>query len=203
MANDKENFIFKDDDVELIKVLSKQLGIAIENDALLKRTKELTIKDELTGLYNEKYVKERLDEEIRRAILYQRPCSLLLFNVDNFMQYRDTHGEMITEKSLKKIAGILKESSTEVSKVARLGGDEFAIVLPEKNKKEAMRLAEDICRKVESEGAKLVKKGEDPLTVSGSVSENPIDGTTAKELFNKAAQAIKKAKLEGKNRIST
>jgi len=203
VANDKEGFIFKEDDIELVKVLSKQLGIAIENDTLLRKTKELTIKDELTGLYNEKYIKDRLDEEIRRAILFQRPCSLLLFNIDNFMQYRDTHGEMITEKSLKRIAAVLKDTSTPVSKVARLGGDEFAVLLPEKNKKEATLIAEDIRKRIEAEGSKLAKKGEHPLTVSGSVSENPIDGATAKELFDKAAQAVKKAKLEGKNRIST
>lgn len=202
-ANNKDDYRFGDDDIELIKVLSKQLGIAIENDILLKRTKELAIKDELTDLYNEKYVRGRLDEEIKRAILYQRPCSLLLFNIDDFKEFRDRHGELVTEDTLKKIADVLKKNSTEVSKVARLGGDEFAIVLPEKNKKEATQFAEEIRKKIEAVEIKGARKDERHLTVSGSVSENPIDGTSANELFDKAKTALKKAKLEGKNRIAT
>lgn len=190
-GNNKDDYEFRDDNIELVKVLAKQLGIAIENDILLKRTQELAIKDELTGLYNEKYIKERLDEEIKRAILFQRPCSLLLFNIDNFAKYRDVKGEMVTEDILKKVAKILKQNSTEISKVARMAGDEFAVVLPERNKKEAMALAEEIRKKI----------GETDVTVSGSVSENPIDGTSGRELFNKAAAFMKKAKAGGKNRI--
>lgn len=202
-GNDKDDFKFKDDDIEVVKVLNKQLGIAVENDMLLRKAKDLAVKDELTGLYNEKYIKERLDEEIKRAILYQRPCSLLLFNIDNFKAFRDRHGEMFTEEILKRVADTLRKSSTEVSKISRLGGDEFAIVLPEKNKREATQLAEEIRKKIDAMGKKEAKKGEAPLTTSGSVSENPIDGASSKELFDKATMAMKKAKLEGKNRIAT
>ncbi len=200
-GNDSENFEFKIDDIELIKVLCKQLGIAIENAVLLKKAKELIVKDELTDLYNEKYIRGRLDEEIERSVLYQRPCSLLLFNIDNFKKFRDSHGEMATEDTLKKVATIIKESSTGVAKAARLGGDEFAIVLSEMNKKQSTKLADDIRKKIEALGAKLAGKEEGPLTISGSVSENPIDGTSAEELFDKARRAMKTAKLEGKNRI--
>lgn len=202
-GNDKDDFEFKDDDVDLIKVLCKQLAIAIENDRLSKRTKELAIKDDLTDLYNEKYIKGRLHEEIDRAVLYQRPCSLLLFNIDNFRAFRDKHGEMVTEECLKTISVILKEGATEIGKVSRVGGDEFAIVLPEKNKKEATQVAEEMRRKIEAMEVKGMKKSRPILTVSGGVSENPIDGTSTKELFEKAAVSMKRAKLEGKNRIAT
>ena len=110
---------------------------------------------------------------------------------------------MLTEDVLKRIASILKKSATEVSKAARLGGDEFAIVMPEKNKREATQLAEEVRKKIADANIKGPAKDEKPLTVSGGVSENPIDGITSKDLFDKAASAMKKAKLEGKNRIST
>lgn len=192
-GNNKENYNFAEDIVELVKVMTKQLGIAIENDTLLRKTEELTVKDELTDLYNEKYIKERLDEEIKRAMLFQRPCSLILLNIDNFKSFRQAHGEMNTEKTLRKISVVLKDSATEISKVARIGGDEFAIVLPEKNKKEAVKLAEEIRVKVE----------ETELTISGGVSENPLDGVTGVELFDKALGAMKIAKQSGKNKIET
>ncbi|NQT06533.1 MAG: diguanylate cyclase [Candidatus Omnitrophica bacterium] len=202
-GNNTDNFRFREDDIELIKVLSKQLGIAIGNDLLVRKTKELAIKDELTDLYNNKYIKERLGEEIKRAMLYQRPCSLLLFDIDNFKEFRQTQGEMVTEDVLKKIAATLKDSVTPVSKVARIGGDEFAVVLPEKNKKEATQLAEEIRKKVEDIGIKVSKKSKFSLTISGSVSENPIDGISSKDLFEKATALMKRAKLEGKNRVAT
>ncbi len=200
-GNSKDNFRYNEDDIELVNVLSKQLGIAIENDILLKKTKELAIKDDLTGLYNEKYIKERLEEEIKRAVVYQRPCSLLLFNIDNFKQFKDLQGVMVIEDTLRKIATILMESSTEISKAARLGGDEFALVLPEKNKKEAAKLAEEIRRKIEAAKVEKAKGGITSLTISGGVSENPIDGMSANELFAKATKAMIEAKHRGKNRI--
>lgn len=200
-GNSLDGYLFKTDDMELIKILCKQLGIASENALLIRKTNELIVKDELTGLYNENYIRERLDEEIQRSILYQRPCSLLLFNIDSFKEFRDTHGEMATEEALKKVASILAESSTGISKAARLGGNEFAVVLSEKNKKQASALAEQMRKNVERMGANLAGKKEKPLTITGSVSENPLDGSSSKELFSKAAESLRSGKGIAKNKI--
>jgi diguanylate cyclase (GGDEF)-like protein len=200
-GNNIDGYLFETDDMELIKILCKQLGIASENALLIKKTNELVVKDELTGLYNEKYIRERLDEEIQRSILYQRPCSLLLFNVDNFKRFRDTHGEMATEEALKKVASVLVETSTGICKAARLGGDEFAVVLSEKNKKQASALAEQMRKKIERMGMNLAGKGEDPLTITGSVSENPLDGSSSNELFAKANTSMRSGKEIAKNKI--
>ena len=200
-GNQLDDFSYKEEDIELVKVLTKQIGIALENDLLLRKAEELAFKDDLTGLYNESYIRTRLDEEIHRAILCQRPCSFLKFNIDGFKAYRDVHGEMATEEILKKIANLIKENSTEIGKVARLGGNEFAVVLPEKNKREAYNIAEDIRVKVETLSAKLSGKNEKPLSVSGGVSENPIDGSTAEELIKKATETLAAAKKSGKNKI--
>jgi len=200
-GNQLDDFTYKEEDIELVKVFTKQIGIALENDLLLRKAEELAFKDDLTGLYNESYIRTRLDEEIHRAILCQRPCSFLKFNIDGFKAYRDVHGEMATEEILKKIATLIKENSTEIGKVARLSGNEFAVVLPEKNKREAYNIAEDIRVKVEVLSAKLSGKNEKPLSVSGGVSENPIDGSTAEELIKKATETLAAAKKSGKNKI--
>jgi diguanylate cyclase (GGDEF)-like protein len=84
--------------------------------------------------------------------------------------------------------------------VGRVGDNDFAIVLPERNKRQAQEIAEDIRKKIEfafSEESDARKK----LTVSGGVSENPLDGIDAEELIVKAADLIKFAKTQGKNRI--
>ena len=100
---------------------------------------------------------------------------------------------------LKKVAKLIKENTTPVGKASRIGGDEFAMLLPEKNKREAAEIAEDIRKKIEAANF----SGDDRLkiTVCGGVGENPIDGSTQEELFKKAMEALKSAKSLGKNRV--
>jgi diguanylate cyclase (GGDEF)-like protein len=199
LGNEVEDFKFKDGELELIKIFTKQAAIAYESDLLARKTKELAIKDDLTDLYNEKYITTRLDEEIKRAVLYQRPCSYIVFNVDNFNRFREENGELATEKALRKIASVLQEYVTQIGRAARLSGDEFALLLPEKNKKEAYIIAEEIRKRVENLDLGLEKKTR--LTISGGVSENPLDGSTAEGLIEKATKLVSMAKAQGKNRI--
>lgn len=199
-SNVASDYEFKDDDIEVLKLLAKQIAIAVENESLTKKTKELSIKDELTGLYNEKYITGRLEEEIKRAILYQRPCSFAILNIDDFMLYHQGRGELVAEETIKEIGKIVEANVTEVDRVGRLSGDEFAVVMPEKNKKQANSLAEVLRQRVEafgiSGGDKYPRKF---VTVSGGVSENPLDGVTADQLIKKARASLGEAKAKGKN----
>lgn len=195
-----EDLRFKDDDIELIKVFAKQATIAIESDLLSKKTEQLAIKDDLTDLYNKTFIMGRMEEEIKRAIFYQRPCSFIAFNIDNFKKFRDTHGELAAEEALKRMAKIFRDNLTPVGKAARIGGDDFAMLLPEKNKKEAVYIAEELRKRVEA--TNLLRQGQASLTVSCGVSENPIDGATADELYKKAMAAVKEAKSLGKNKVA-
>lgn len=200
VGNDNDDYKFKPDEVDLVKVFARQMTIAIENDILLKKTEELAILDELTGLNNKNHILSRLEEEIKRAIFYQRPCSLLMLNIDNFKLYRESKGDLAAEEILKKTAKIIKDNATPMGRAGRVGWDEFAILLPEKNKKEAAVLAEALRKKVEGHNfggdAKL------NFTISIGVSENPIDGSTKEELFKKASDALAQAKAQGKNKVS-
>lgn len=199
VGSESENFEFKEDDIEVFKIFTKQAAIAYESSALTKKAKELEIRDDLTDLYNEKYIAERMGEEIKRAMLYQRPCSYIVFDIDDFDKFRVCNGELAVEKALKKVASILNRYTSEIGRAARLSGDSFALLLPEKNKREAYKIAEDIrmeVEKIEMEGANIKH-----LTVSGGVSENPIDGMSAADLMEKAAAGVSAAKTQGKNRI--
>lgn len=195
----QESYRYKTDDIDLIKIFAKQITIGIENAIWIKKSEELSIKDDLTDLYTKNYILSRLDEEIRRAIFYQRPCSFIVFNIDNFKALREERGELTAEDVIKKVAKIIKEDATPVGKVARIGGDEFALLLPEKNKKEAAHIAEELRKKIES--TNFMREGKLMITVSGAVSENPIDGSTQEELFKKAMELLKNAKSLGKNRV--
>jgi diguanylate cyclase (GGDEF)-like protein len=202
IGNSKDDFSYKKDDIEILHVFSKQAAIAIENDILLKKTEELEIRDGLTHLFNAKFIKERLEEEVRRGMIYQRPCSLILFNVDNFKPFCEKHGRMSGESALKKIANLIMDEITSVDRAGRFGDDEFAIILPERNKKESRDIAEELKKRISE--LKIIRgDGEKhiSITVSGSLSENPIDGVSGKELIDKAKNLMKQAKQEGKDTV--
>ncbi len=200
VANSKENFSYNKDDLELLDVFSKQVAIAIENDLLLHRVERLEIKDVLTGLYNQTFIQSRLQEEIKRAISCQRPCAFILLNIDNFADFHNNFGSLQAEAVLKRVASLIKDSVSDIDRVARFSDNEFAVVLPEKNKRSTLEVAENIRKKIEF----AFNEEQEPrrkITVSGSVSENPLDGINAEELINKAKALLNVAKEQGKNRI--
>ena len=200
VGNNEKDFIFTDDEKELLKVFAKQISIALENDVLARKSKELAIKDEVTRLYNYNYMKARLGEEIKRALIYQRPCGYLLVDIDDFKNFSKTYGEVKSEALLKELGAILQASVIEIDKVGRLCGDKFAVILPEKNKRQSTHIAEEIRKKIEEEIGKRVKS-DSKLTVTVGVSENPIDGSTADELMEKAERLVRNIKPLGKNRV--
>ena len=199
VGNKQDDYRYRVDDTDLIKIFAKQITIAIENDIWIKKSEELSIKDDLTDLYSKNYVLSRLDEEIRRAIFYQRPCSFILFSIDNFESLRETRGELVAEDVIKRVAKLIKDNTTPVGKAARISGKEFGMLLPEKNKREAAYVAEETRKQIEA--ANFSREGNLRITVSGGVSENPIDGSTQEDLFKKAAELLSNAKSLGKNRV--
>ena len=201
IGNNIASFSYRRQDIELLDIFARQIAIAIENDILARHVEKLEIKDTLTGLYNETFIRSRLQEEIKRAITYQRPCAFILLDIDNFQNFHHKFGSLQAETVLKRIAYLIRDSVTEIDRVGRINDDEFAIILPEKNKRRAQEIAEDIRKKIEftfSEETDISKK----VTASGGVSENPLDGIGSDELIAKAIELLEYAKKQGKNRIS-
>ncbi|MBU1124552.1 MAG: diguanylate cyclase, partial [Candidatus Omnitrophica bacterium] len=200
LGDPKDKAEYRREDAELLNLLSKQIVIAIENDALLRRIEKLEIKDTLTGLYNESFIRSSLKEEIKRAITYQRPCALVLFDIDLFKDFADCYGSLQVEAVIKKIAVLLRNSVSEIDRVGKTGDDEFVLILPERNKRQALSIADEIRKKIEFsfiDEPDAQKK----LTISGGVSENPLDGVGVDELFSKARELLFIAKSQGRNRV--
>jgi diguanylate cyclase (GGDEF)-like protein len=200
VGNEEANFVYSKSDLELINIFAKQTAIAIENDILLKKVDKLEIKDALTGLYNESYIRLRLDDEIKRAINFQRPCAFILLDIDDFATYEHQFGGIAEETALKKVASLLNDSVSDIDKVARFADSEFALVLPEKNKRQCLEIAEEIKNKIEKMFS-AETNSKKRLTVSGVVTENPIDGATSDELIHKAMDILDKNKSKDKNKI--
>ncbi|MBN3038655.1 MAG: diguanylate cyclase [Candidatus Omnitrophica bacterium] len=202
VGNNLSGFSFSEEEIEVISIFAKQIILAFENETLQRKTKELTVKDELTGLYNEKYIRDRLEEEIKRAISYQRPCSFIILEISDFERYRNAVGEMLVIDALKKIAQTFKESTSEIDKVARFSESQFAAILPEKNKRQSLEVAENIRAEISRFADSQKKSGDGAfLRINGGISSTPLDGETSIELINKALAYTEKAKEEGENKI--
>ncbi|OGW80938.1 MAG: hypothetical protein A3C47_05715 [Omnitrophica bacterium RIFCSPHIGHO2_02_FULL_51_18] len=168
----------------------------ISNNAreLLEKVEKLSLKDSLTGLYNGSYLRERLSEEIQRAVHYQQPCSLACFSVDNFDELLSRNGLKASEEALKSVAKVFSGYLSEFDRAARTSKGEFAVIFPDKNKKKVIEIADRIQKDIAG-----LSGGS--FTVCIGISENPIDGTLAEELLSKAKERVKSARLKGVNRV--
>lgn len=190
IGNRKASYQWGQELGDVMGIFAKQAGLAIENELLQRQAKSLAIYDELTGVYNEAYMRQRLAEEIQRAVLYQRPCALAMFRVQDLADYRRRHGDPEAERALKRITRLVQECVTEVDRVGRFNGNVLAVILPECNKRQAATLMEQIRQRAEQAFAGSADPS-DRLELRGSISENPVDGSTAEELIAKASNEVR------------
>ena len=189
MGNRTDRYTWTPEWIDLVKVFAKQTSIAIENEVLLRKAKTLTIRDELTGVYNERYIKRRLDEEIKRAIMYQRPCGFVMFRLHGLAGFRQRCGEPEAERILKKVARFVQESVTEIDRVGRFPGNEIVALLPERNKRQALEISDELGRRLLTTFAEF-SNGATPLRLEVGIAENPLDGMTGDDLIEKASTSL-------------
>lgn len=189
VGNNIPDFIYKRDDQELLDIFGKQVAIAIESDWLAAKVEGLEIKDMLTGLYNERYIRHHLDEEIKRAIIYQRPCGFVLARINNLASYQKQYGQVSSEAVFKKIASSLSAFFSGIEKVGRFADYDFAVILPEKNKRQAQKVAEELQKNVENIFLDETDKDK-KLGIATAVVENPLDGVNSSDLISIAQNLL-------------
>lgn len=190
------------DDRIVLQTVASELVVAVENSRLYRLTKRLAITDELTDLYNYRYLQQRLDEEIGRADRYGKQLSFLMLDIDNFKRVNDVHGHRVGDGVLAGIGQILKSTVREVDVVARYGGEEFSVLLPETDASGAFIVAEKIreaislARLKDADGQARIH-----VTVSIGLASYPVHAHDKEALLKAADDAVYHAKETGKNRV--
>jgi diguanylate cyclase (GGDEF)-like protein len=187
--------------LRVLSLLANQTAIAIENGKLYRRAEQLAVTDDLTQVYNYRFLKMALRREVKRAARFSQKFSLLMVDVDNLKIYNDQNGHLRGSEVLRTVAQILVREARSIDLVAKYGGDEFVVILPQTTREGACVLADRVKFSVETTAFPLVPPG--TITVSLGVATYPENGITAGELLEAADIALYTAKQSGKNRVST
>ena len=186
-----------------LETLLVPAGFALDVALTLKRVEALSVTDDLTRLYNTRYLNTALRRETRLAHRAGRPLSLLFIDLDGFKSINDSHGHLAGSRALIEAGTVVRLSTRETDIVARFGGDEFALVLPDTGAKGAVAVAERIRERI-ARHRFLAAEGLDiHLTASIGVATFPDMASTPDELVQAADAAMYRVKDCGKNGIQS
>jgi diguanylate cyclase (GGDEF)-like protein len=184
-----------------LRTILEMPALALDTAMQLQHVQALSVTDDLTGLYNSRYLNQVLHRESKRASRSGRPLSLLFLDLDGFKSINDTHGHLSGSRALVEAAGVVRGCARETDVAARFGGDEFAVILPDTGSEGALAVAERVCERV-CEHRFLEADGLDiHLTASVGVATLPDVAASAEELLKAADTAMYSVKDHGKNGV--
>jgi diguanylate cyclase (GGDEF)-like protein len=192
---------FDPDDLERTRIVAGHAEIALRNAERYNQAKERAFLDDVTELYNARYLLAAIEHEIRRAQRYGNELSVLFIDVDRFKLVNDRHGHLVGSRALRQLAQVLGQCVRQVDTLARYGGDEFTVLLADTDESDGLQVAERI-RTTVAQTLFEADAGE-PLRLSVSVglASYPRHGRTWESLLDLADKAMYRAKSKGRNGV--
>lgn len=188
---------YSDHERDLLEIFADYISISIQNVLDGRLAQEAAKRDNLTGLYNDRYLHAALEQTLARCRADGRDLALLFLDLDYFKQVNDRHGHLAGSQVLRETGQLLRRAvGLARALVARYGGDEFVIVIPDCSAAEAMAIAERLRAEVER-ATFCDSPGEiqpDPLFLSGLACSIGV-ATLAIHVQNEQSLAVAKSQL--------
>jgi len=178
----------------------KEVAPVLEAKTFMERLKEQSYIDQLTGLYNRRFLEEILPKLTKQILRRNSSLGILMIDVDNFKQINDTYGHDAGDEVLARIGELIKKSVRESDYVIRYGGEEFMVILVDIQKDSSQDVAEKIRKIIENTDINFGGQEITP-TVSIGVAEFPHDSGDIYHVIKFADIALYRAKKDGKNRV--
>jgi diguanylate cyclase (GGDEF)-like protein len=187
-------------------VASRTAAYELENKYEAKKKESLT--DELTGLGNFRYFKDRLAEEFERSSRYEHPFSIVIGDLDNFKAWNTKHKYAGGNKALEYVGGVLRKTVRKTDIPCRYGGEEFVVILPDTPRKrfsDVIRMVDRIRKNIKQKNGELPERITMSFGIATYPGKNEIGPNTIispEAMFDRANEALNYAKLMGKNAIA-
>lgn len=184
---------------EIGELMANTQGALKKLHSMLHNMHELSIRDELTGLYNRRFFTEQASNLLLRAKRYHEPLTLIFVDLDNFKLINDQFSHLAGDSALQTIARLITDTARGSDLTARLGGDEFVLVFPNTPLSKARQICERLNRNIEANDWLSLFPGVVPTLSVGMAEATPDD--TIERLLERADVNLQKAKREGRNQI--
>jgi diguanylate cyclase (GGDEF)-like protein len=202
VVNPEDASLFRPDSMPVLSILADYVAIAINNARNYEKIESLSITDEVTGLYNTRFLHQYLDQLLRDSSAQAKEASLVFLDLDDFKEVVDTHGHLAGSKVLKEVAEVMAAGLDEEDRIFRYGGDEYVIILPGQDKKTALSKVKAI-RKSLAESIFLKDEGlRIKVTASFGIANYPHDAANQRELLHIADNSMYHSKALGKDSIT-
>ena len=188
-------------DLAAARTIARRASAALATAEQYHHAKERAFIDDVTGVYNARYLLATADNEIQRAARYGNPLSVLFLDLDRFKGVNDRYGHLIGSETLRTLSVLLGQCVRQVDTLARYGGDEFTILLVDTDHETALRIAERIRDRVEAYRFEAGREGQLQLTISIGVATCPLHGEERESVLDAADKAMYCAKSRGRNRV--
>jgi len=188
-----------EEELDLINNLITQVAIVLDNCITHSQVTQLSIKDELTQVYNRRYLINALETELSKAKRTKTPFSIGIFDIDNFKRVNDTYGHPTGDLVLKKFAEIIENSKRDYDIFGRFGGEEFLIILPATDQSKLFDILDRLRHNIEE---KLIKYTGFQVTCSaGGATITDYENSTIDTLISEADKNLYNAKSMGKTEL--
>jgi diguanylate cyclase (GGDEF)-like protein len=192
---------FRDEEIERARLVAAQGELALINAEKFLQARERAFVDDVTDLYNARYLLAALDREVSRAHRYGLEVSVLFLDLDHFKHVNDRHGHLVGSGVLRELGKVLQGCVRSIDTVGRYGGDEFAVLLVDTGISGALQVAQRIRRTVAAATFHGERDLDLHLTLSGGAATYPIHGMSWQELLDRSDKAMYLAKTLGRDRI--